>query len=137
MYPIAFRPVYFQLLWFRIMSTLLNISPVFPVNDIDMEIEFFEKLGFKNVYDSLSYSELLDYAVMHREGQSIHLQLFGDEPFPGQQIKIWTKNILAIEKELNERGIKYNRNFDTPWNTNELGLYSPSKHAIFFVQERS
>jgi|GEM_PF-4196979 len=119
------------------MYPILNISPVLPVKDITMEIEFFEKLGFKNVYDSLSYSELLDYAVMHREGQSIHLQLFDKEDFPGQQIKIWVRDILSIEKELKERGSMYNRNFDTPWNTNELGLYSPSKHAIFFVQERS
>lgn len=119
------------------MNNLLNISPVLPAKDMNMEIEFFDKLGFKNVYDSLNYSDQLDYVVMHQEGQSIHLQLFGDEPFSGQQIKIWVKDILAIEKELKERGISYKRNFDTPWNTNELGLYSPSKHAVFFVQERS
>ncbi len=119
------------------MSILLNISPVLLVADISAEIEFFSKLGFSPLYDSLQYSDKLDYSVLIRENQTIHLQLFDDDSYQGQQVKIWVSSIEEIETELSAASLKYNRHFNTPWNTHELGMYSPSRHAIIFVQEKT
>lgn len=117
------------------MKTLLNISPVLPVDDINNEIDFFKKLGFVLVYDSLQYSNQLDYAVIERENQSLHLQLFEKGSFQGQQVKIWVSNIATIDSELSKSDLVIQKNYGTPWNTNELGIFTPSKHAILFVQE--
>ncbi len=117
------------------MTNLINISPVLPVQDIMAELSFFESLGFSSIYDSLQYSSTLDYSVIQRENQSIHLQLFKKGSFQGQQIKIWVTDIKLIERDLATSDLKVNKHFHTPWNTNEIGLYSPSNHAILFVQE--
>lgn len=116
------------------MSNILNISPVLPVADLKKELAFFKHLGFLPVYDSLQYSDQLDYSVVQLGKQTIHLQLFDENNFQGQQVKIWVSEIDKIDEELSELGIPFNRNFDTPWNTHEIGLFSPSRHAIFFVQ---
>lgn len=121
------------------MNNFLNISPVLPANDIKAEIEFFEKLGFKNVYDSLNYSDKLDYAVMNREGQNIHLQFQFEKDMPpkhnAQQIKIWVADLDPLESEFREKGLHIKRRDNTPWGTNELSFYSPAHNAIIFVQE--
>ena len=117
------------------MSNLINISPVLPVGDIKKEIVFFGSLGFSSIYDSLQYSDQLDYSVLQRDNQSIHLQWFEDGTFQGQQVKIWVADIALVEQDLDAKKVVMNKNYDTPWNTHEIGIYSPSRHAILFVQE--
>ncbi|MGN8225348.1 glyoxalase/bleomycin resistance/extradiol dioxygenase family protein [Gracilimonas sp. BCB1] len=121
------------------MNNFLNISPVLPAHDLKAEIEFFEQLGFKNVYDSLNYTDNLDYAVLHREGQYIHLQFQFEKDMPSksnaQQIKIWVANLDLLESEFRAKGFDINRRDNTPWGTNELGFYSPAHNAIIFVQD--
>ena len=121
------------------MNNLVKISPVLPANDLKAEIEFFEKLGFKNIYDSLNYTDKLDYAVLHREGQNVHLQFQFEKDMPpkdaSQQIKIWVNDLDALETEFKKRGFEIKRRDDTPWGTNELGFHSPAHNAIIFVQD--
>ena len=117
------------------MPNLQNISPILPVADLEAEIKFFERLGFQKVYNSLQYSSELDYVVLSRDGQTVHLQLFGEHDFYGQQVKIWVNDLDAIGEELDEKIISYNRRNNTPWNTSEIGMYSPARHAIYFVEE--
>ncbi|WP_421773192.1 glyoxalase/bleomycin resistance/extradiol dioxygenase family protein [Gracilimonas sp.] len=121
------------------MNNFLNISPVLPANDIKAEIDFFERLGFENVYDSLNYSDKLDYAVLHRDGQNIHLQFQFESDMPdesnAQQIKIWVTDLDSLESEFKEKGFPIKRRNNTPWGTNELGFYSPAHNAIIFVQD--
>jgi catechol 2,3-dioxygenase-like lactoylglutathione lyase family enzyme len=121
------------------MKNFLNISPVLPVNDIKAEIEFFERLGFKNAYDSLNYTDKLDYAVMNRDGQNVHLQFQFEEDMPSknaaQQIKIWVTDLDALETEFKENGFAIKRRNNTPWGTHEFGIYSPAHNAIIFVQD--
>jgi hypothetical protein len=123
------------------MSNLLNISPVLPANDIEAEISFFEKLGFEKVYDSLRYGDNLDYAVMHREGQNIHIQFQFEKDMPSkkspQQTKIWVKDLDALHVEFEQSGFSIKRRDKTDWGTNEFGLYSPNNNAIIFVEDLS
>ncbi|WP_428235606.1 VOC family protein [Gracilimonas sp.] len=121
------------------MKNFLIISPVLPANDLKAEIEFFERLGFKNVYDSLNYSDKLDYAVLHRDGQNIHLQFQFEKDMPAknaaQQIKIWVNDLDALGSEFREKGFGIKRRDNTPWGTNEFGFYSPAHNAVIFVQD--
>lgn len=121
------------------MNNLLNISPVLPANDVQAEIEFFEKLGFKNMYDSLQYSDKLDYAVMGREKERIHIQFQFKEDMPSknasQQTKIWVSDLDALQKEFEEKGFEIKRRDNTPWGTDEFGFYSPNHNAIIFVKD--
>ncbi len=121
------------------MPNFKNISPVLPANNVKAEIEFFEKLGFKNVYDSLNYSDKLDYAVVSRDGQFIHIQFQFEEDMPSknaaQQIKIWVEDLETLHQEFEEAGFEIKRRDNTAWGTNEFGFYSPNHNAIIFVKD--
>lgn len=121
------------------MNNFINISPVLPANDVKAEIKFFEKLGFKNVYDSLQYSDKLDYAVMGREKERIHIQFQFEEDMPSknaaQQIKIWVNDLDVLQKEFEGKGFEIKRRDNTPWGTDEFGFYSPNHNAIIFVKD--
>ncbi len=121
------------------MNNFQNITPVLPANDVAAEIEFFEKLGFVNVYDSLKYSDKLDYAVLTRDKQAVHIQFQFEEDMPSknaaQQVKIWVKDLDVLQNEFEENGMEVKRRDNTPWGTNEFGFYSPSHNAIIFVQD--
>lgn len=121
------------------MNNFKNISPVLPAKNVEAEIGFFEKLGFKNIYDSLQYSDKLDYAVVYRDGQNIHIQFQFEEDMPSQnaaqQIKIWVEDLDTLHKEFEENGLKVERRDNTPWGTDEFGFYSPNHNAIIFVKD--
>lgn len=121
------------------MSNLKNITPVLPANNVKAEIEFFEKLGFTNVYDSLKYSDKLDYAVLFREGVGFHIQFQYENDMPSknaaQQIKIWVEDLDILQKEFEEAGFEIKRRDNTPWGTNEFGLFSPNHNAVIFVKD--
>lgn len=121
------------------MNNLLNVSPVLPANDVKAEIEFFEKLGFKNVYDSLRYSDKLDYAVVARDGQFLHIQFQFEEDMPSknvaQQIKIWVYDLEILQTEFEEAGFEIKRQDNTPWGTDEISFYTPNHNALFFVKD--
>ena len=121
------------------MSNFLNVSPVLPANNVQTEIEFFEKLGFKNMYDSLQYSDKLDYAVLGREKERIHIQFQFEEDMPSknaaQQTKIWVTDLDVLQKEFEEKGLEIKRRDNTPWGTNEISFYTPNYNAIFFVKD--
>ncbi len=121
------------------MSNFRNITPVLPATDVAAEIKFFEQLGFVNVYDSLRYSDKLDYAVLARDRQAVHIQFQFEEDMPpknaSQQIKIWVNDLDALQKEFEENGMEVTRRDNTPWGTNEFGFYSPSHNAIIFVKD--
>lgn len=121
------------------MSNFTNITPVLPANDVKAEIEFFEKLGFINVYDSLRYSDKLDYAVLSRDRQSVHIQFQFEEDMPpknaSQQIKIWVNDLDLLHKEFEGKGMEVKRRDNTPWGTNEFGFYTPAHNAVIFVKD--
>ena len=120
------------------MTTFKGIIPILPANNVKAEIKFFERLGSTNVYDSLQYSDTLDYACMQLEGIQFHIQFQFTEDIllkkAGQQIKIWVEDLEALHKEFKEKGFDIKRRDKIPWGTNEFGFYTPAHNAIIFVQ---
>lgn len=121
------------------MSNFKNITPVLPAYDVKAEIAFFEKLGFTNIYDSLNYSDKLDYAVLYREGVGFHIQFQFKKDLPpknaAQQIKIWLEDLDALHDEFEKAGLEIKRLDNNPWGTNEFGFYSPNHNAVIFAQD--
>lgn len=117
------------------------IAPVLHAVDLKTEIEFFEQLGFEMVYNSLSYSDKLDYAVMHRDGVTFHIQFQFEKDMPpenaGFQVRITLTGLNKLQKELEVKGFEIKRRDSTPWGTNEFGFYSPAGNAIIFQEDLS
>ena len=121
----------------NIMETeLLEISPVMPSQNIDRDVEWYEKyVGFQLIQKDKMY------AVLKRKRLFIHLQWHADtldDPLlGGSVIKIFVKNLDPIFKEFVERGtIKTDKlRLNTDWNTNEFGFYDLNNNAIFIVED--
>ena len=117
-------------------TELLEISPVMPSQNIDRDVEWYEKyVGFQLIHKDEMY------AVLRRKNLFIHLQWHADtEDDPllgGSVIKIFVKNLEPIFKEFVERGtIKPEKlRMNTDWNTNEFGFYDLNNNSIFVVED--
>lgn len=123
------------------MTNFKFIAPVLHAVDLKTEIEFFEKLGFDMIYSSLQYSDTLDYAVMHRDGVTFHIQFQFEKDMPpenaGFQVRITLNDLDSLHKELEDKGFEINRRNGTDWGTDEFGFYSPAGNAIIFQQDQS
>lgn len=117
-------------------TELLDISPVMPSQNIDRDVEWYEKyVGFRLIHKDEMY------AVLRRKNLLIHLQWHADtEDDPllgGSVIKIFVRNLEPIFNEFLERGtIKPEKlRMNTAWNTNEFGFYDLNNNAIFIVED--
>ena len=117
---------------------ILQINPILPSQDIAISLEFWQKLGFSNVFDSTDYSEHpLNYAVLCRDSLCVHLQLFEDiEKQHSPQIRFQVQSIEVLLEEFKTSGV-LDKNAvlrTTPWNTREFGLFDPDKSGITFFE---
>jgi len=119
-------------------TNFLKTIPVLPSLDIHRDVNWYtKKLGFH----SLFHDEM--YAVLKREELTIHLQWHADTPddplLGGSVVRIWVDDVEPIFAELVAKGTvskdKLQRN--TPWQTDEFGLYDLNKNALFFAQQSS
>jgi len=116
-------------------TELLGVSPVMPSQNINRDVEWYQKhVGFQVLYKDEMY------AVLRRKNIFIHLQWHAgtiDDPLRGDSVmKIFVKNLGPIFKEFVERGtIKSEKlRLNTDWNTNEFGFYDLNNNAIFIVE---
>lgn len=116
-------------------GNFIHNCPVHSSSDLDRDIVWYrDKLGFE-----LRYKEK-GYAVLHRDGQWIHLQWHAsttEDPVYGSMTKLFVKDIYPILEDLVQRGAvsRDKLRLNTPWKTHEFGLYDLNKNAIFFVQD--
>ncbi len=117
-------------------KTNSEISPVMPSQNIDRDVEWYDKyVGFKLVQKDKMY------AILRRENIHIHLQWHADtEDDPllgGSVIKIFVKNIGPIFNEFVGRGTikKTKLRIGTAWKTNEFGFYDLNNNTIFIVED--
>ena len=117
-------------------TEFLEISPVLPSQDIERDVEWYEKqVGF----DLLHKDKM--YAVLRRANLCIHLQWHADtEDDPllgGSVIKIFVNDLMPIFEEMVERGTikKEKLKLSTAWKTNEFGFYDLNNNSVFFVED--
>ncbi len=121
------------------MSNLKVIRPVLPANNMNLEVKFFNQLGFDFVYDKHSYFSNLNYVILQKDGLEIHIEKRGPtgvyDENNTQSMRIVVENLDTIEAELAKNGFEIKRNNNTPWKTNEFTLYSPGNNAVIFQED--
>ncbi len=118
-------------------TTFRYTNPVLPSTDVARDIAWYtENLGFQRLF-SHTDPELnqVSYAGLGRQNQYIHLQFQWPKDMAqmnGSSIRFEVENIQPYFQECIQRGAvgpeKLREN--TPWGTNEFGLYDPNKNAI-------
>ena len=110
--------------------------PVLPSADIERDVKWYqEHTGFE-----LLFADKM-YAVLHRDGQGLHLQWHADtadDPLlGGSVVRIGVKDILPLVDEFVSRGTIKREKFieKTAWNTREFGFYDLNRNAIFIAED--
>lgn len=118
------------------MSTLPQIIPVLPSEDIARDIKWYEMdAGFQ-----CTFSDGM-YAGLKRGNLRVHLQWHAntetDPLLGGSVIKIFVEDIFVLFDEFVEyKTISPEKlHLNTPWQTHEFGFYDLNNNAIFFVQD--
>ena len=114
----------------------INIVPVLPSADISRDVSWYqEKIGFSEYFADQMY------AVLFREDLVMHLRWHADtkeDPLlGGSVIRIRVENIKPIFEELLLRGTieQTALKLNTPWQTNEFGLFDLNTNGIFFTED--
>lgn len=114
-------------------------SPVLASEDVARDVTWYENnLGFKNVYDSSHYQEgPLDYAVLKRQNQLIHLQFQFPKDMTSTDLKFEVQNLAPLMKNLLDKGVITEKNIykKTAWSTNEVRFFDLSKNRITFLED--
>lgn len=117
-------------------TSFIGVIPVLPSSDIARDVAWYlAKAGFESVWDDKMY------AVLHREGLSIHLQWHADtsdDPLiGGSVVRIMVKNIRPLFDEFVQRGVVKADELilGTAWETNEFGFYDLNNNAILFTED--
>lgn len=115
---------------------LLRIEPVLPSQDISRDVAWYaERTGFQSVFHDRMY------AVLQRDGVSIHLQWHADTPddplLGGSVIRIFVDDIKFWFEEFVANGtvMADALRLHTPWGTHEFGFHDLNRNAIFIVQD--
>jgi catechol 2,3-dioxygenase-like lactoylglutathione lyase family enzyme len=120
-------------------TEFLYMIPVFASADVQRDVDWYEgKLGFKNIYDSSNYQQgPLDYAVLERQGQILHLQFQFPADMTSTDVKIEVRNIAPIYEEFLNSGVARPKSLilKTPWGTSEFGLFDLSGNRITFIED--
>lgn len=123
-------------------TTFCHMNPVLPSTDVARDIAWHtEKLGFREFFSNTDPKHnRVDYAVLGRQGLYLHLQFQWPDDMAqmnGSATRIQVENIGPLFKEFVERGSIAPDAFreNTPWGTNEFGLYDPNQNAIFFYED--
>lgn len=117
-------------------TSFIGVIPVLPSSDIARDVAWYlAKAGFESVWDDKMY------AVLHREGLSIHLQWHADtsdDPLiGGSVVRIMVKNIRPLFDDFVQRGVVKADELilGTAWETNEFGFYDLNNNAILFTED--
>lgn len=120
-------------------TKILSLSPVLASSDVGRDVEWYEtKLGFKSVYDSSAYHEgPIDYAVVGRQNQFMHLQFQFPLDMTCTDVRIQVQNIRPLFEEYVSSGAVARDRYDekTTWHTAEFGLFDLSGNRITFFED--
>lgn len=117
-------------------TDFLQSVPVLPSADIERDLRWYEqKMGMQTVFADDKY------AAVRRENIWLHLQWHADTPddplLGGSVVRIFVRNIGPIFEEFVRRGTVTSHALrrDTPWRTDEFGVYDLNRNAIFIVED--
>lgn len=119
-------------------AVLLNVNPVIPVSKMTDTITYYEeKLGFKNIYDSINYEEEpINYAVLCRDNMCFHFQLFESiKDFTMPMLRIRVQHLNSLFQEYKKMGLLDKKEIrKTPWGTSEFAFFDLNMVGLTFYE---
>jgi hypothetical protein len=108
------------------MRTLKRIAPIFPVQDLDLAMAHYQRLGFATrVYDS-------GYGFATRDDVEIHL---GISPAEGTRVSsayLFVEDADELAAAWRSAGVEVHPPVDTEWGQHEGAVVDPDGNVIRF-----
>ena len=115
------------------MVKLLRIAPEVPVLDLNLAIRYYEeKLGFQLAMKMPGG----DYAIVERDGISIHL--FQDDPriHSPASMHIFTHDLEELYDELERRGLRISQGIVLkPWGNRDFRVTDEWGNELKFTEQ--
>jgi uncharacterized glyoxalase superfamily protein PhnB len=113
------------------MPTLVRIAPEFPVSDVAASIEHYRRaLGF-SIAATMPEQ---DYAIMERDGVSIHLFRSEGRNAPAS-VHVFTDGLDDLQAELVGRGAHITQRIvPRPWGTRDFRVVDNSGNELKFTE---
>jgi catechol 2,3-dioxygenase-like lactoylglutathione lyase family enzyme len=108
---------------------LIQTIPVLPSVNLDVTLDFYQKLGFSQL------SRYPNYLILARDGQEIHF--FLHEPHHHADHSdfacyIRTKGLDALHAEFSKAGLDVSPPANYPWGMRELNVIDPDGSLLRF-----
>ncbi len=119
-------------------TTFLFLSPVLASEDVGRDVEWYEMIGFRNVYDSSNYQGgSIDYAVLRKQNLLVHLQFQFPKDMTSTDVKIEVQNIGLLINEFVKLDLLTIEkvHWKTPWHTTEFSIFDPSGNRLTFLED--
>jgi catechol 2,3-dioxygenase-like lactoylglutathione lyase family enzyme len=126
-------------------ATLQAVHPVLAAPDVEKSVQFYERLGFKLVFQDPPTDP--KYAVIQRDGVELHIQWAGADqwayPTDRPAYRFIVSDVDALFKDFADsgcinpqtgRGSPWAAPADTPWGTREFHLRDPGQSSLQFYQ---
>jgi len=113
------------------MPKLLRIAPEFPVSDVSASIEHYCRLLGFSIVATMPDD---DYAIIERDGVSIHLFQSGAQNAP-VSIHIFTHGLDELHAELAGRGARITQQIvPKPWGARDFRVLDDSGNELKFTE---
>ncbi len=126
------------------MAILQGVHPVLASNDVATSVEFFRRLGFKEVFRDAALEP--KYAVVCRDGVELHIQWTSADQWSDAidrpVYRFQVSDVDALFEEFANAGCidtasgsPWVRPADTPWGTREFHVRDPGKNGLQFYRQ--
>ncbi len=120
------------------MTTFRSVAPVCPVTDVEKTVEWYvAELGFEAswINRDAEGDDPTNYAVLHREGVTIHLVLAAGPVADYMPFQVHVDDVDSLFSELESKGIPVSQQpADQHWGARDCAFLDPDGNRIWFSQ---
>lgn len=113
-------------------ASFLRLVPRFSVNDLDLALAFYGKLGFSTTYNDGSF------VILSRDGVDLHMHYSPDDPPSHSVWWIEVKNIEDLYQkcmDLVPKHVQSKKVTAQPWGFKEFLIQDPFCNLILFDEK--
>jgi predicted enzyme related to lactoylglutathione lyase len=111
------------------MTTIKRVAPIFPVRDLKVSLDHYQRLGF-----AVREYEGGGYGFVSRDRVEIHLGISsnGSLPGTGHSAYLWVDDADALANEWLAAGAEVRMPEDTEWGQHEGAIEDPDGNVLRF-----
>ena len=112
-------------------ASFLRLVPRFSVNDLDLALAFYEKLGFSTTYNDGAF------IILSRDGVDLHMHYSPDDPPSHSVWWIEVKNIEDLHQKCMDLVPKNvcSEVKAQPWGFKQFHIRDPFRNTILFDEK--